>query len=172
MQHQPGHSGPDSRSAEDVVDPTRRRVLGLAAGGGAIGLLAACGGGGDTASPGSTGSTVSSGDGDSPGESSAPAESAAGTALVATAKVPVGGGVVLDKEKIVVTQPESGTFKAFTAICTHQSCTVAGVKNGVISCPCHGSGYNAADGSVKNGPATRPLREIPVTVEGDEVVTA
>lgn len=166
MQHQPGHCAADSRPAEDVMDPTRRRVLGLVAGGGAIGLLAACGGGSDT------GSASPSADTGAPSESSTPEETAAGTALVATADVPVGGGVVLDKQKIVVTQPESGTFKAFTAICTHQGCTVAGVKNDVISCPCHGSAYNAADGSVKNGPATRPLREIPVAVEGDEVVTA
>jgi len=44
------------------------------------------------------------------------------------------------------------------------------VKKNVISCPCHGSAFSAEDGSVENGPASRPLREIPVTVEGDQVV--
>jgi Rieske Fe-S protein len=84
--------------------------------------------------------------------------------------VPVKGGVVLDDKKIVVTQPASGEFKAFTAVCTHQSCTVASVKANTITCPCHGSTYSALDGSVQGGPAPSPLREIPVTVEGDQVV--
>ena len=92
--------------------------------------------------------------------------------MVATADVPVGGGVILEGKNIVVTQPKDGDFKAFTAVCTHQSCTVSSVKNGTITCPCHGSTYSAADGSVKGGPATRPLREIPITVEGDQIVKA
>jgi Rieske Fe-S protein len=86
--------------------------------------------------------------------------------------VPVNGGVILDAKKIVVTQPTEGTFKAFTAVCTHQACLVGSVKDGVISCPCHGSAYSAADGSVQNGPATRPLKEFPVTVQDGEVVEA
>jgi Rieske Fe-S protein len=89
---------------------------------------------------------------------------------VATAKVPVGGGVILGGPRIVVTQPAKGTFKAFTAVCTHQACTVGMVKDNVISCPCHGSAYSATDGSVKNGPATRALRAIPITVDGGQVV--
>ena len=147
--------------------PSRRRVLALVAVTGAGGaLLAACGGGSDTA-------TTTPGGSD--GDSSTPAGSAsetggAGTALVATAKVPVGGGVILGGPRIVVTQPAKGTFKAFSAVCTHQACTVGMVKDNVISCPCHGSAYSATDGSVKNGPATRALRAIPITVEGGQVV--
>jgi nitrite reductase/ring-hydroxylating ferredoxin subunit len=86
--------------------------------------------------------------------------------------VPVNGGVILDAKKIVVTQPTAGTFKAFTAVCTHEACLVGSVKDGVISCPCHGSAYSAADGSVQNGPATRPLKEFSVTVQDGEVVEA
>jgi Rieske Fe-S protein len=95
-----------------------------------------------------------------------------GGSLVATADVPVGGGVVLEEQKVVVTQPAAGEFKAFTAVCTHQSCTVSSVKEDRISCPCHGSSFSGTDGSVLNGPATRPLREIAVAVEGDQVVEA
>lgn len=81
--------------------------------------------------------------------------------LVATAEVPVEGGSSWRTGKVVVTQPAESTVKAFTAICTHQACTVASVKQNVISCPCHGSAFSAEDGSVENGPASRPLREIP-----------
>lgn len=139
---------------------SRRGVL-RAAGltGAAAALLAACGGG-EAAGDG-TPSTPATG---SPGANSG------GGALVATADVPLGGGVILAAEKVVVTQPSEGTFKAFTAICTHQGCTVASVKEDKISCACHGSGFSAKDGSVVNGPATRPLKEIAVTVEGDQVV--
>ena len=86
--------------------------------------------------------------------------------LAQTSDVPVGGGIVLDRQAIVITQPKAGTFKAFTATCTHQGCTVAEVKNGTINCPCHGSKFKMADGSVANGPATRGLREIGITVNG------
>jgi Rieske Fe-S protein len=128
-------------------------------------LLAACGGSNTTTTtPGG-----SAGDGSTPA-GSASGSGGAGTALVATAKVPVGGGVILGGPRIVVTQPVQGTFKAFTAVCTHQSCTVAMVKDNVITCPCHGSAYSAMDGSVKNGPATRALRAIPITVDGGQVV--
>jgi len=158
---------PDRAPDLAAPQPSRRRVLAIVAVTGAGGaLLAACGGGSGTATttPGGSGA-----DGSTPA-GSAGGSGGAGTALVATAKVPVGGGVILGGPRIVVTQPAQGTFKAFTAVCTHQSCTVAMVKDNVITCPCHGSAYSAMDGSVKNGPATRALRAIPITVDGGQVV--
>ena len=152
--------------------PTRRRVLALVAATGAGGVLTACGGGDstETETPGAAGSASSDAE-PSPSESEAEPGDGGG-ALVATSEVPVGGGVILDKQRVVVTQPTEGSFKAFTAVCTHQSCLVSSVKDGTISCACHGSSYSAADGSVKNGPATRALREVPVAVEGGDVVEA
>ena len=84
----------------------------------------------------------------------------------------MGGGVILDGPKIVVTQPAAGDFKAFTAVCTHQSCLVTSVSDNVISCPCHGSRYSAEDGSVENGPAPAPLAAVSIKVEGDSIVQA
>jgi Rieske Fe-S protein len=49
---------------------------------------------------------------------------------------------------------------------------VSSVKAKTISCACHGSSFSAADGSVLTGPATRPLDEIKVKVEGDKIVKA
>ena len=54
------------------------------------------------------------------------AASAASDAI-AKADIPVGGGKVFDALKVVVTQPTAGDYKAFSAICTHQGCTVSGV---------------------------------------------
>jgi len=78
---------------------------------------------------------------------------------VATSKVPVGGGVILENADYVITQPSKGKYKAFSKICTHQGCPVAAVENGVIHCNCHGSEYSIKDGSVTKPPAPKPLAE-------------
>ena len=95
----------------------------------------------------------------------------AGTVLTTTAEVPVGGGIILADEGLVVTQPEEGTFKAFSSKCTHQGCQVTKVT-GTIDCPCHNSKFSLSDGSPQSGPATSPLPETTVTVEGDNITTA
>lgn len=135
-------------------DLTRRGVFrGIAAGGVALPVLSACGSDDGDASPGSSASA-----------------SGSGPVSVAAADVPVGGGKVLADDKVVVTQPTEGDFKAFTAVCTHQGCTVGSVADGQIVCPCHGSHYSIEDGSVLSGPAPAPLAEKKVSVEGDELV--
>ncbi|GAA1958776.1 Rieske (2Fe-2S) protein [Kitasatospora viridis] len=71
--------------------------------------------------------------------------------------VPVGGGKVYRDQRIVVTQPTAGQYKAFSARCTHAGCVVDTVAGGTIQCPCHGSRFAIADGSVADGPAPSPL---------------
>lgn len=93
-------------------------------------------------------------------------------ALATTAEVPVGGGKIIDGKNIVITQPASGTFKAFTAVCTHQGCIVNSIANGTIDCPCHGSRFSIKDGSVVNGPATSPLAGVGIKLEGTSIVQA
>ncbi|GAB7180474.1 Rieske (2Fe-2S) protein [Kitasatospora sp. Ki12] len=80
--------------------------------------------------------------------------------------VPEGGGKVFREQKIVVTQPAAGQYKAFSAKCTHAGCIVDQVKNQQIQCPCHGSRFAIADGAVQDGPAPSPLPAYTVTVEG------
>lgn len=102
----------------------------------------------------------------------APPEGPAAESLASTADIPVGGGEVFADQNVVVTQPEAGTFKAFSAVCTHQGCTVSKVAAGTIDCPCHGSKFAIADGSVVDGPASSPLEERQVTVSGDTIQLA
>ena len=96
----------------------------------------------------------------------------AAAALATTSSIPVGGGTILTSQKIVITQPTAGAFKAFTAVCTHQGCIVDQVANGTIDCPCHGSKFSVKDGSVVNGPAASPLASVAIKVEGTSIVAA
>ncbi|MEU0232696.1 MULTISPECIES: Rieske (2Fe-2S) protein [unclassified Streptomyces] len=95
-----------------------------------------------------------------------------GGALTRTSEIPVGGGAVFPEEKVVVTQPTAGEFKAFSAVCTHQGCLVNKVADGTIDCPCHGSRFRVADGSVVTGPATRPLPAERIDVSGKTITLA
>jgi Rieske Fe-S protein len=90
--------------------------------------------------------------------------------LARTTDIPVGGGKILTGPKIVITQPKAGSFKAFTAVCTHLGCTVGTVSGGTINCPCHGSKFSVANGSVVNGPATSPLAPISIKVQGSSIL--
>lgn len=102
----------------------------------------------------------------------APPPAPAGTPLAKVADIPVGGGSVFAEQLVVVTQPEAGTFHAFSAVCTHQGCTVGDVAGGTINCPCHGSKFALTDGAPTEGPAQRPLDPRQVTVAGDDLTVA
>ncbi|MBV2356590.1 Rieske (2Fe-2S) protein [Streptomyces sp. J2-1] len=146
---------------------TRRAALAT----GAAALAVSCGtnngggGGGSSTPPGTSSGTPSAASSAAPPATS----SGKGTDLGATADIPVGGGKVFKDEKVVVTQPAKGEFKAFSAVCTHQGCLVDKVADGTIDCPCHGSRFSATDGAVEHGPATRPLPARTITVEGNSV---
>ncbi len=142
--------------------PDRRSALTIAA---TVGIspavLAACGGdesGTDTPD-------------DSLDTGHSPTQPAAGP-LTSTADVPLGGGVIFPDQQVVVTQPDEGEFKCFTAVCTHMGCIVSSVQAGGIRCECHGSAFSIEDGSAVNPPATEPLTEVEITVEGDEISIA
>lgn len=93
----------------------------------------------------------------------------AAQAIARTADVPVGSAVIVDD--VVIAQPAKGTFKAFSAVCTHAGCNVAEVLGASINCPCHGSSFNL-DGTVAKGPAQRPLDTRSIVVQGDSIALA
>jgi Rieske Fe-S protein len=145
--------------------PSRRALL-AGAGVACAAMLAGC-----TTHDASNGGTTpaTSGTATSAGGSTATSSAPAAGALAATSQVPDGGGKIIDGKNIVITQPQSGSFKAFTAICTHQGCIVSSVSGGTINCPCHGSKFSIKDGSVINGPAPSPLASIAIKVEGTSI---
>jgi cytochrome b6-f complex iron-sulfur subunit len=158
--------------------------LGTALGVGAAGAsLAACGGG--AGSGGGSGGKKSGGDsggGDYGGGNSggggydkgSKAASSNQAAIAAESDVAPGAAVTFKDagSQAVLVRLENGDFVAYSAVCTHQSCTVA-YKKGQLVCPCHGSVFDPAEGAaVIAGPAPKPLTEIPVKVEGGEIVKA
>jgi Rieske Fe-S protein len=90
---------------------------------------------------------------------------ASGSELASFDEIPVGGGIILTEQKIVITQPAAGEFKAFSAVCTHQGFTVTSVKDDTIRCDHHGSSYSASTGQVEGGPAAGPLAAVKITVD-------
>ena len=149
---------------------TRRGVL---AGVGLVGLagaVSACSSGGSSSSPAGAAS-ASTAPASAPGSASAAAGTGSATgALAITSEIPVGSGKIFTEQKVVVTQPTSGDFKAFSAVCTHMGCIVSQISNGTIDCPCHGSQYSIKDGAVVAGPAPSPLPAEPIKLSGTSIV--
>jgi Rieske Fe-S protein len=152
---------------------TRRHTLtGAAVVGVGLPFLAACGDDGGTATDpaGRPSASDSATPSPTPSETASTAASEpAADALTSTGAVPQGGGKIFADEQVVVTQPTAGEFKCFTAICTHQGCVVSSVEGGSINCACHGSRFSIADGSVEAGPASSPLSEVPISVQGKSI---
>ena len=153
---------------------TRRGVL---AGVGLVGLagaVSACSSGGSSSSAAGTGAgAASASTAPASAPSSAPASANGGgaaNALATTSEIPVGSGKIFTEQKVVVTQPTSGDFKAFSAVCTHMGCIVSQISNGTIDCPCHGSRYSIKDGSVVAGPAPSPLPAEAIKVSGTSII--
>jgi nitrite reductase/ring-hydroxylating ferredoxin subunit len=165
-----------SEPLQPVPAPARRTVVAAVGAAGLAVALTACGSSDDNSSGSSdtqAGANASTG-GTSGGDASASASSGSGggTALAKTSDIPEGGGKIFKDKSVVVTQPASGTFKAFSTKCPHQGCAVSSISGGVIVCPCHGSEFSVTDGSVKKGPATTGLTAQNVTVSGDSITLA
>jgi Rieske Fe-S protein len=147
---------------------------------GLAGAVSACGSSGSSSSsaganagaPPATGaaSAPSSASGSSAsGAGGGSTAGAQGSALATTSEIPIGSGKIFTSEKIVVTQPNSGDFKAFSAVCTHMGCIVSTISNGTIDCPCHGSQYSISTGAVVGGPAPSPLPAQAINVTGSNI---
>ena len=140
----------------DSAALTRRSLL-IAGGAGTAIALAAC-------APGGDGPSTDTGTGQ---------DTATPTEVAELSDIPVGGAiaVMFDGAQIIVSQPTAGEVVAFSAICTHQGCIVVPEKKG-LSCPCHQSLFDTDTGAVLQGPATDPLPEVTVTLDGDKVLAS
>lgn len=162
-----------SESVQPVSSPSRRTVVAAVGAAGLAVALTACGSD-DDASGSSTEQGAPAGGGastEASGGSSAEA-GAGGAALAKTADIPEGSGKVFSNEKVVVSQPTAGDYKAFSTICTHQQCPMTDLQGDTLTCACHKSQFSVLDGSVKKGPATQPLAAKEISVAGDSITLA
>jgi Rieske Fe-S protein len=138
---------------------TRRTAL-VAGAAGAVAIVAGCADGQSSSNP-------------QPPETRSGTEQPGGTTsggdpILSTTDVPVGGGVILADQEMVVTQPTAGTFIGLSSICTHQACPVNSVLDGKIVCPCHNTEFDLT-GNVLQGPAPAPLPRRSIAVSGTEI---
>ena len=158
---------------------TRRTVL-CAGGAGAAGLcafvLTGCSSGSTSSAttsvlPSTAGTSADNST--SSGGATSASPGGGGKQVAKLSDIPVGGSIsaTLDGKPIILAQPSTGKVVAFTAICTHQGCTV-NPDGAVLRCPCHASTYDAFTGENTGGPARSPLAAIPVTVSGGAVLAS
>ena len=155
-----------NRGDVEVTAVDRRTLLRAACAGCAAFGLAACGGGSSSASPAQESPPTTSGGGSSPEGSK--------TVIAKLADIPVGGSASAKSpagKPLLLARPTATTVVAFSAICTHQGCTVEPAGNH-FGCPCHDSVYDAFTGKNISGPAPRPLSPFAVAIAGDDVVAA
>ncbi len=70
---------------------------------------------------------------------------------------------------ILINLPDKGLV-AYSDVCTHLSCAVLYQGDGKhLFCPCHEGLFDVATGNVLEGPPTRPLPIIELSVQGDTI---
>jgi Rieske Fe-S protein len=69
---------------------------------------------------------------------------------------------------VLVREPD-GSFRAFSAVCTHAGCTVGYSPDAGLVCPCHGGRFDPQTGAVVAGPPPSPLTSIAVHVSDGDV---
>ena len=99
-----------------------------------------------------------------------------GTKIIKLASIKVGGVhnfVAGNGAPSVLFRTKKGVF-AYSAICTHQGCTVKySASSKTLKCPCHGAEFDPnKSGQVVNGPAETPLGKVKVAVKGAWVIEA
>jgi cytochrome b6-f complex iron-sulfur subunit len=149
---------------------SRRAVL---TGGGAACLallLGACGSDDDNAvaNTGATGGAPTGG-GETPTSDAPAGGGSAGTVLAKAADVPADGGLLAGT--VMLVKLADGTVKAYDAHCPHKGVLISPPKGGKLECPAHHSLFQAADGAKISGPTPGGLKDIPVKVDGGNVVT-
>jgi thiosulfate dehydrogenase [quinone] large subunit len=102
---------------------------------------------------------------------------ASGNQIIKLADLKVGGTYNFTHSSqgvpAVLFRTKTGVF-AYSAICTHQGCTVSyNATSKRLKCPCHGAEFDPANGAkAVTGPTQTPLAKVKVAVSGAWVVEA
>jgi nitrite reductase/ring-hydroxylating ferredoxin subunit len=77
---------------------------------------------------------------------------------------PLGSRITVPFAQAVIVHNSQG-YLAISLVCPHLGCVVNVTSDG-FSCPCHGSRF-LPDGSLRNGPASKPLTVLQVEVNAE-----
>jgi Rieske Fe-S protein len=70
----------------------------------------------------------------------------------------------------ILINTSEGELKAFSALCTHLTCTVIFESDsGSIFCPCHNGRFDLS-GNVISGPPPSPLESYHVEISGEDII--
>ena len=162
--------------------PTSRRAVLTGTGAGLVVAVTAACGKDDFVEP-AGGYSIPPAPGDNPNPGADPtlpdsedvkkeAESADSEALASLDDIPIGAAISVkspDGKPLIISHPRKGRVDAFSAICTHQGCTVK-PKGKSLDCPCHGAKFDYATGEVTNGPAEKPLAAFEIHMKGRNIM--
>jgi nitrite reductase/ring-hydroxylating ferredoxin subunit len=92
-------------------------------------------------------------------------------------EVPVGGVKLFaypaEDDRCIMVRTGENDYVAYSQKCTHLSCAVYySRENDRIECPCHQGYFSIRDGSVLQGPPTRPLPRVTLERSGDDLIAA
>ena len=102
-----------------------------------------------------------------------PGDAKPGAVLAKVSDIPVGSGALVNSGSnglLLVDQPTAGQIRAFNPTCPHAGAIVQAPQGGVVTCPAHGSQFNAGTGTLLKGPAPNGLASVAVKVVGANVV--
>lgn len=90
-------------------------------------------------------------------------------------EIPVGGVKIFEYphpgEQCLLIRTAEESYVAYSQKCTHLSCAVLySRENNRIECPCHQGYFSIADGSVLQGPPTRPLPHVVLRRDGNDLI--
>jgi Rieske Fe-S protein len=96
-------------------------------------------------------------------------------AVARVGELPVGGVKLFqyphDGEQCILVRVAEDGYAAYSQKCTHLSCAVYySSASGDLVCPCHEGHFSVRDGSVLQGPPTRPLPAVTLARRGDQLV--
>ena len=90
-------------------------------------------------------------------------------------EIPIGGVKLFDypgpKDQCIMVRTGADSYVAYSQKCTHLSCAVYySQPHNRLECPCHEGYFSIKDGSVLQGPPTRPLPHVVLERRGDDLV--
>src|SRR5262249_13532851 len=96
------------------------------------------------------------------------------TRIALASEIPASGSKLFayptEHDPCILVRQAGGALVAYSQVCTHLSCAVIhNEKDNALFCPCHHGYFTLAEGRPYAGPPARPLPQIKLEQQGDEL---